>query len=167
MEDRDLDALMAIEQVSFPTPWSRGTYERELIRSQFGSYWVVSPGSTLTETTPHLLSYGGMWHTGNETHITTIAVNPEYRRRGLGEWTLLKLIFAARETGAELITLEVREFNDAAIHLYEKLGFHNLGVRRGYYMDTGEDALIMTLFAIHFPENWQKLERALDAVQAG
>ncbi len=165
MEAQDLDPLMAVEEVAFPTPWSRRTYERELVRSDFGSYWVGVPGVRNLPSAPKLLSYGGMWHTGNESHITTIAVHPRWRRRHIGVWTLLKLIVQARSKGAELITLEVRESNTPAIALYEKLGFHNVGVRRGYYMDTREDALLMTLFAIHFPENWAKIKQALREIE--
>ena len=156
----DLDALMRIEEVSFPTPWSMGTYRRELTRGQYGSYWVVVPGKEVNSDAPPLLSYGGMWRTGEEAHITTIAVHPQWRRRGLGEWTLLQLIGVARAGGAEVVTLEVRVSNQGAIRLYEKLGFQVVGRRNGYYINTREDALLMTLFAIHQPSTWQQLQQA-------
>lgn len=176
----DLDALMTIEEVSFPTPWSLGTYRRELTRSRYGSYWVVTPRTDAnsddahhTDThhtdaddndadgnVPRLLAYGGMWRTPEEAHITTIAVHPQWRRRGLGEWTLLQLIGVARAGGAEIVTLEVRVSNEAAIRLYRKLGFEAVGTRRGYYIDTREDALLMTLFGIQDPARWQQLQQA-------
>ena len=73
----DLDALMAIEEVSFPTPWSRRTYERELQHSNYGSYWVVSPGNSHAPTAPHLLAYGGMWHTGKRLLAETFYLPPD------------------------------------------------------------------------------------------
>lgn len=162
---QDLEPLMEIERVSFPTPWSEGTYRRELTRSRYGSYWVVVPAAHVNSEAPPLLSYGGMWRTDEEAHITTIAVHPEWRRRGLGEWTLLHLIGVARAGGAERVTLEVRVSNEPAIQLYEKLGFQMVGRRRGYYIDTREDALLMTLFAIHRPSAWQELQAARMAVE--
>lgn len=161
----DLDALMGIEQISFPTPWSLGAYQRELTGSLHGSYWVVCPGEGTGGAAPPLLAYGGMWRTGEEAHVTTIAVHPQWRRRGLGEWTLLQLIGVARAGGAEVVTLEVRESNDAAIQLYSKLGFEKVGRRSGYYMDTREDALLMSLFAIHQPAKWQRLQQARVSIE--
>ena len=81
MAEQDLDALMRIEEVSFPTPWSIGTYRRELTRSRYGSYWVVVPGEGVNSDAPSLLSYGGMWRMEDEAHVTTIAVDPQLRRR--------------------------------------------------------------------------------------
>ena len=161
----DLDALISIEQVSFPTPWSIGTYQREITRGLYGSYWVVCPGQNARTSAPPVLAYGGMWRTGEEAHITTIAVHPEWRRRGLGEWTLLNLINVARTGGAEIVTLEVRDSNDAAIRLYGKLGFQMVGMRRGYYMDTKEDARLMTLFAVDQPATWRRLLQERIAVE--
>ena len=161
----DLEALMTIEEVSFPTPWSMGTYRRELTRGQYGSYWVVVPGENVDGNVPPLLSYGGMWRTGEEAHVTTIAVHPQWRRRGLGEWTLIQLIGVARAGGAEVVTLEVRVSNHSAIQLYEKLGFEMVGRRKGYYIDRREDALLMTLFAIDRPSTWYRLEEARIAVE--
>ncbi len=131
-----------------------------MTRGLYGSYWVVTPGKGVNSDAPPLLSYGGMWRTGEEAHVTTIAVHPQWRRRGLGEWTLLQLIGVARAGGAEVVTLEVRVSNQAAIRLYEKLGFQTVGRRKGYYIDTREDALLMTLFAIHRPSTWQQLQQA-------
>jgi len=97
--------------------------------------------------------------------VTTIAVHPRWRRRQLGEWTLLKVIEAVRLNGACLITLEVRTSNDPAIALYRKLGFEEVGKRRGYYLDTGEDARLMTLFNIDQDRVWQPLQAELEAIE--
>ena len=161
----DLDAVLALEEVSFSAPWSANTYRREITRNEHGSYWVVSPRDEADSAVLPILAYGGMWQLGDEIHITTIAVHPRWRRRGLGEWTLLKLIAEARQSGARLVTLEVRTTNQPAIALYHKLGFENVGTRRGYYADTGEDARLMTLFAIDDASVWQALEGALDDIE--
>ncbi len=161
----DLDAVMAVENVSFPTPWSANTYRHEITRNAHGAYWVVSPRGAAARTIPPVLAYAGTWQLGDEVHITTIAVHPNWRRRKLGEWTLLNLIAAVRQHGARLVTLEVRTSNAPAIALYRKLGFEQVGLRRGYYIDTGEDAYLMTLFHIDDEKVWQALTAELAAIE--
>ncbi len=163
----DLPALMAIEQESFPTPWSEGTYRSELT-NRTASYWVVRPTATpLPPGTPPLLGYAGLWHLGDEAHVTTIAVHPSWRRRHLGEWLLIHLLGAARASGADSVTLEVRVHNRPAIELYHKLGFKTVGLRRGYYRDTGEDARLLTLNGLQDPSRWAALEARLREIEAG
>ena len=111
------------------------------------------------------LAYAGTWQLGDEVHITTIAVHPNWRRRKLGEWTLLNLIAAVRQHGARLVTLEVRTAKAPAIALYRKLGFEQVGLRRGYYIDTGEDAYLMTLFHIDDEKVGQALTAELAAIE--
>jgi len=161
----DVGAVMAIEKVSFPTPWSAGTYRHEITRNEHGAYWVVSPRGAVVRTAPSVLAYAGTWQLGDEVHVTTIAVHPNWRRRMLGEWTLLNLIAAVRRNGARLVTLEVRTSNAPAIALYRKLGFEEVGLRRGYYLDTGEDAYLMTLFHIDDEMVWQKLAAEIAAIE--
>lgn len=163
----DLPALMAIEHASFPTPWSEGTYRSEL-RNSTASYWVMRPGARrLPPDVPALLGYAGLWHLGDEAHVTTIAVHPDWRRRHLGEWLLIQLLGAAREHGADSVTLEVRVHNRPAIELYHKLGFKTVGVRRGYYRDTGEDARLLTLNGLQTPAQWEALQARLRQIEAG
>lgn len=142
----DVPAIGELELRCFPAPWSPETYRNELLHNRFGSYWVLRPQPDAGTTRPPILAYGGYWLLGDEVHIVTIATHPEYRRCGLGEHLLLQIIEQVRSEGAALITLEVRVSNRAAQRLYAKLGFVEVGRRRAYYQDNGEDALLMTLF---------------------
>ncbi|MBI2873950.1 MAG: ribosomal protein S18-alanine N-acetyltransferase [Firmicutes bacterium] len=134
---RDIDDIMAIERVSFPTPWSRHAFVSELSQNPYAEYYgAVQDG--------RLIGYGGMWLILDEAHVTNIAVLPQYRRRGVGEVLLKVLMEKAGLKGADWITLEVRESNLGAQRLYQKHGFSQKGLRRGYYTSTKEDAIIMS-----------------------
>lgn len=160
MQIQDLDAVMALEVVCFPTPWSRDLYVREIVANNSvansnvanstGTYWVLVPGPDETELPP-LLAYGGIWLIADEAHVTTLASHPAWRRHGYAGRVLVHLLEVARARGATLATLEARASNVAAIRLYEKLGFVAVGVRRGYYSDTREDARLLTLFDLDSP----------------
>lgn len=165
MQPDDLPAVLDLERRCFPSPWSEGTYRQEL-RNHMASYWVGRAG-VAHPPTPPVLSYAGLWLLGEEAHVTTIAVHPDWRRRHLGEWTLLRLLAAARDAGADLVTLEVRVANAPAIALYHKLGFVTVGLRRGYYRDTGEDARLLTLQELRTPAVWTPLRARLDALEQG
>jgi [ribosomal protein S18]-alanine N-acetyltransferase len=117
-----------------------------------------------------LVGYGGLWLMVDEAHITTIAVHPTYRGSGLGELMLVRMVDIAREIGARWLTLEVRRSNSIAQALYQKYTFKEMGVRRRYYSDDGEDALIMwtepldsELFNTAFVRNRAALAARLDA----
>lgn len=141
----DVPTIGELELLCFPAPWAPETYRHELLNNRFGHYYVLraSPGA---RDLPPIVAYGGYWLMGDEVHIVTIASHPRCRRRGYGEHLLRCLIEDAQARGATMITLEVRAGNRAAQGLYAKLGFVEVGVRRGYYRDNGEDALLMTLF---------------------
>jgi len=136
MRVRDLNAVMAIEEASFSTPWSRAAYHRELIVNGYATYLVGRLDG-------RLVSYGGMWVVLDEAHVTNIAVHPEYRRAGVGRLTMKTLERRALQLGASRMTLEVRVSNHAARRLYDSLGFRGTGIRRNYYSDTREDAIVM------------------------
>ncbi|MBE9227107.1 ribosomal protein S18-alanine N-acetyltransferase [Phormidium sp. LEGE 05292] len=104
-----------------------------------------------------LLAMGCQWAILDEAHITIVAVCPDYQHQGLGQAMLLVLLSRARQRGLERATLEVKASNQPAISLYEKFGFKVAGRRRGYYQDTGEDALILWLNGLHYPEFTQTL----------
>jgi ribosomal-protein-alanine N-acetyltransferase len=144
----DVPTVGDLEILCFPVPWSPDTYRNELLHNRFGHYWVLSPesGTESEEVLPPIVAYGGYWLMGDEVHIVTIATHPRLRRRGLSERLMLLMIGECRRAGASLVTLEVRVSNTAAQQLYSKLGFVEIGLRRGYYHDNGEDALLMTLF---------------------
>jgi ribosomal-protein-alanine N-acetyltransferase len=167
MTQADVDLVMELEVRCFSSPWSASTYRHEL-RMPRASYWVVRPGDHLPATVvPPILGYGGLWLLGDEAHITTIAVHPEWQRRHLGEWLLLRLIGVAHARAVQLVTLEVRVQNAPAIALYTKLRFEDVGIRKGYYQDTGEDARLLTLFGLQRPEVWHRLEARRQAIETG
>jgi ribosomal-protein-alanine N-acetyltransferase len=112
----------------------------------------------------NIFGYGGFWLMAGEAHISTIAVRPEWRRRGIGELLLVAMLERAVELGADLATLEVRVSNVAAQGLYEKYGFAKVGLHFRYYSDRGEDALIMTakrLTSAAFQSRFQRLKAEL------
>jgi ribosomal-protein-alanine N-acetyltransferase len=132
----DLDEVLAIEKASFQTPWSRGAFRYELTQNRVARSLVVRLGGELA-------GYLCMWEIGHEIHITNLAVHPKFRRRGLARALLGSVLEQARRKAVELVFLEVRPTNVEALTLYESLGFRVIGRRKGYYFDTGEDALVM------------------------
>ncbi|MGB9803150.1 ribosomal protein S18-alanine N-acetyltransferase [Desulfofundulus sp.] len=136
MSSRHLDEVLAIEQASFPTPWSRYAFTYELMHNEFAVYIVVLAGEKV-------VGYAGMWLVLDEAHVTNVAVHPDYRRRRIGRKLMQELMRRAVMLGARRMTLEVRTSNHVARRLYTSLGFVERGRRRGYYTDTNEDAVIM------------------------
>lgn len=136
MSAEDIDLVCEIESLSFKTPWSRESFAEELTKNSLARYIVAKVDGKVA-------AYGGMWIVLDEGHITNIAVHPDYRGRKIGEKLVRALIQKAKDNNAASITLEVRASNDAARSLYKKLGFEDSGIRKGYYADSGEDAIIM------------------------
>lgn len=136
MEEKDIDQIVKIEEECFTVPWSRVSFENELRINSFARYIVIEDGEKI-------IGYCGSWVILDEAHITNIAILPEYRGRKLGETLLKKVMEIARQEGAKRMTLEVRVSNHVAISLYRKLGFREGGIRKNYYTDNQEDALIM------------------------
>ena len=132
----DLDEVLAIERVSFQTPWSRGAFRYELTQNRVAHSVVMRSGRDL-------VGYLCLWEIGHEIHITNLAVRPDFRRRGVARALLGAMLDDGRRRGVELAFLEVRPTNIEALALYESLGFRMIGRRKGYYFDTGEDALVM------------------------
>jgi ribosomal-protein-alanine N-acetyltransferase len=170
MRPADLPYVDQIEQRSFPTPWSKTLYRRELERNPFSFYRVIratAAGKVLS--LPPILAYGGCWVMDDAAHILTIASHPELRRRCLGEWILLSLLRDAIERAAAQATLEVRIGNRVAIALYEKMGFVESGLRQGYYPPARghgrEDALLLTLSGLNRAEKGAEIERQLEEVR--
>ncbi len=129
---------------------------------------LLRPGTTVTPSEEvelrRVVGYAGLWLMVNEAHITTIAVAPDYQGRGVGELMLLALIDRSIALDALAVTLEVRVTNHVAQSLYRKYTFHETGVRKRYYSDNGEDALIMTTEDVntaHFQEVLARNRRAL------
>lgn len=159
MERRDIPEVMKIERKSFPTPWPESAYHYE-IRYRSNSYFyvlqpreVTSPGwwerlmhlgKPSEPGKPPILGYFGLRVLSDRAHLANIAVHPEWRRQGLGEFLLLTALEEAFQHERWQVTLEVRPSNRVAIRLYARAGFHRTGVRRGYYQN-GEDGVMMTL----------------------
>ncbi len=142
MRTDDIKQVMHIERVSFPAPWPATAYRYDLTKNDLATYLVLR--LMRPRRAPLLLGYGGFWLMVDEAHISTIAVHPQWRGRGLGAMLLLALAEVALRRGAERLTLEVRESNTKAQNLYRKYAFAVVGRRRRYYHDNDEDALIMT-----------------------
>jgi ribosomal-protein-alanine N-acetyltransferase len=168
MAPDDVEAIAELERRCFSAPWSAEAYRRELRQGRHSSYWVVRSGElSLTPNIhiPPILAYGGFWLMDDEAHIMTIATHPDWRRRKLGEWLLLKMIEEAKSADARLVTLEVRVSNAPAIALYTKLGFVEVGCRRRYYSDNDEDALLLTLFRLDDMRVWRGLQKKLERIE--
>ena len=132
----DIDAVQVVERASFPVPWPANAFRHELTQNKNAHYLVAREGD-------RIVGYAGLWLSLDEAHITTFAVLPDYRRRKIGERMLVALFDKSAKLGAEWMTLEVRASNLAAQKLYEKYGFRPAGIRRRYYSDNNEDAIIM------------------------
>jgi ribosomal-protein-alanine N-acetyltransferase len=131
----DLDSVVLIENVSFPSPWSKVLFEVELKRSPARYFTAEEEG--------RVLGYMGYWEAPQEAHIITLAVAPEARGKGVAKALAGYCMEYAAKQGARLATLEVRDGNGAGKALYESLGFRPVAIRRKYYQDNQEDAVVM------------------------
>ena len=131
----DAEGVAAVERESFPTPWSREDFWREA-SNDFACYIVALDDM-------EIIGFAGCWISFEEAQVTNIALTSAQRGRGLGKVLMAKLMRAAAERGAERMTLEVRPSNTSALRLYEGLGFAAIGVRKKYYQDNDEDAILM------------------------
>ncbi|MTK13807.1 MAG: ribosomal-protein-alanine N-acetyltransferase [Clostridiaceae bacterium] len=131
-----IDSVLAIDTLCFPTPWSRESFQKEIENNKFARYIIAKKGEVV-------IGYAGMWLILDEGHITNIAVHPEYRGIGAGKLLLEALIEICKIESINSITLEVRKSNIVAQSLYKKYGFIEEGIRKEYYGDNREDAIIM------------------------
>ncbi len=136
MDLSHIDDVIIIENLSFKTPWKKEDFVTELTRNICARYKVLIIDN-------RVVCYGGMWVLLDEAHITNIAVHPEYRGIGLGNVIVEQLIKESKKNNISSMTLEVRMNNISALNLYKKYGFIEEAVRKNYYQDTGEDAIIM------------------------
>lgn len=184
----DVPAVGRVERKCFPNPWPASAYRRELQDQRQNHYVVLralAPAgndahdeSTQARSLPRrsllplhlgrrheqeqipaqIIGFAGMWQSFDEAHVTTIGVDPAYRGQSLGELLLLSMFDAAMARGANWLTLEVRVTNEPAQALYRKYGFTVHGVRKRYYSDNNEDALIMWSRALSEPDVKAELE---------
>jgi len=137
LTSEDIAQVMAIERMSFPSPWSEQMVLEEL-SNPVSSFLVL-------EVEGRILGYLCAWWVDREVHLLSLATHPDARRRGVAKRLLRELIEAARAAGVERIFLEVRESNLIAQNLYSSMGFMEAGRRPMYYSDTKEDAIVMSL----------------------
>jgi ribosomal-protein-alanine N-acetyltransferase len=135
--ERDLDEIAEIARLSFPHPWTRAMFAQELSTQPLSRSYVVR--------SPHgVVAFCTAWLIVEELHINTLAVRPEFRGQGIGRRLLAFVLDEAHKQGARRVMLEVRASNAAAIALYAGFGFTTEAVRRGYYPDPPEDALVLS-----------------------
>lgn len=135
----ELEDILKIEKLSYSSPWPRSQFEKEL-KNQFSNKFVAKTDQDGRKT---VAAYIIFWVVAGEAHILNIAVHPDFRRKGIAKSLLVFALERLDEIGTREVFLEVRCSNIAARRLYEKFGFREIGIRRGYYGDNGEDAVVM------------------------
>lgn len=138
MTVEDVDSVVMIENQSFSVPWSRSAFKAEMVENDLAHYLVAHEEKKI-------VAYAGMWLILDESHVTNVAVLPDYRGQGIGKQIMTALILYAAQQGANRMTLEVRASNEVAKNLYRQFGFEEAGIRKNYYSDSHEDAIIMWL----------------------
>ena len=133
----DVEAVYAIELATFPAPWTLDSFHYEMRENQFAHYIVAE------DDDQQIIGFCGMWLVIDAAQITNVAVLERARGLGIGERLMVEAMNVAKEGGAETMSLEVRVTNTVAQNLYRKLQFQDGGIRKGYYTDNGEDALVM------------------------
>lgn len=133
----DIAEIVSIERLSFSTPWSETSFRSEV----YSRYSVTR----VAELNGVIVGYVCVKHLADECHLLDLAVHPDYRRRGIARALLDNVIQELRDEGCRFFYLEVRSSNYAARKLYEKFGFNMVGIRKGYYVNPAEDAVIMML----------------------
>ncbi len=159
MEISDIDAVIAVEAKAYGEHhWSKESFYNELSNDLARYFAAVDENN-------NLVGYAGCWQILEEAHITNIAVDVNFRRKNIGEALLKSIIDKCYEEKIKYITLEVRVSNTAAIGLYEKYGFKSLGVRKGYYQNNNEDALIMWTENIFYDKFKEEYNNNLDKLK--
>lgn len=152
MRRRHIPAVLRIEGRVYPRPWSAGLFLSELAQRNARAYLVARYNGKV-------VGYAGVMFFPDEGHITNVAVDPDFHRNKIGTRLLLELIEDARRRGVRSMTLEVRRANTGAQTMYRRFGFQTVGVRRGYYVETGEDAYVMCAEGLWTANYGRRLER--------
>ncbi|MCX8052817.1 MAG: ribosomal protein S18-alanine N-acetyltransferase [Armatimonadetes bacterium] len=158
MRREDLPRVMEIERECFPKPWSESAYLTEI--SNRSAYYVVAVADY------QIVGYAGMWIIMDEAHVTTLAVARTHRRLRIAEQLLVNLLDEAIRRGARRATLEVRQSNEAAQSLYRKFGFTPVALRKGYYTDNRENAIVMwvdDMNSLEFQASYRAIKQRLAA----
>ena len=151
MRRRHLRAVLRIEAQVYPRPWSLGLFVSELALRGSRAYWVARVDG-------YVVGYCGLMVSVDDAHVTTLAVDPAWHRRTIGSRLLLTLAREAVARGAAGLTLEVRMGNKGAQELYRRFGFRPAGVRKNYYVETNEDALVMWADDVNGAEYSRRLD---------
>jgi ribosomal-protein-alanine N-acetyltransferase len=151
MRRRHLRSVLRIENQVYPRPWSLGLFMSELALRTSRVYIVARVGATT-------VGYAGLMLTAGDGHVTTIAVDPEWHRTKIGTRLLLALARQGLARGVNALTLEVRMGNEAAQGMYRRFGFAPAGIRRNYYVETNEDALVMWAHEVGSDEYARRLD---------
>ncbi|MCU1454496.1 MAG: ribosomal-protein-alanine acetyltransferase [Acidimicrobiales bacterium] len=159
MRRSHLRSVLRIEAAVYPRPWSAQLFLGELAMSS-RCYVVARAGATVT-------GYAGLLLIADDGHVTTLAVDPPWQRHGIATRLLLELIRQGLERGVEQLTLEVRTSNRAAQELYRRFGFAPAGVRKAYYADNAEDALVMWAHDVATPAYAERLAAIAAALPGG
>jgi len=158
MRRRDVRAVMTIERQVFPEPWSAVIFNSELALKQGRAYRVAWAGRRAA-------GYVGVMFVEDEAHITTLAVAPEFQRRGVATQLMLAAVGLSLAQGCRHLSLEVAAGNERAQALYRRFGLAPVGVRKGYYPLTGEDAFVMWVYDIDLPVYAERLARIEEQVR--
>jgi [ribosomal protein S18]-alanine N-acetyltransferase len=160
MRRRHLPAVLRIEGKVYPRPWSAGLFLSELAQKGSRAYFVARHQG-------RVVGYAGVMILGDEGHITNIAVDPAFHRHKVGTRLMISLVEASRDRGARSMTLEVRRANAGAQTMYRNFGFTTVGVRRGYYVETGEDAYIMWAEGVWSDDYVRRLDDIRASLETG
>jgi len=160
MRRRHIRGVMAIERQVYPRPWSPNLFLSEMTDMRNRTYLVARIGRDV-------VGYGGVMSYGDEAHITTIAVDPAHHRRKIGTRLLFELVSEGIRMGARAVSLEVRVSNTGAQGLYRRFGFRPVGIRKGYYQETGEDALVMWADEVRAPGDRRRLASIMRDLPGG
>ncbi len=150
MRRRHLRSVLRIESQVYARPWSLSLFVSELALRTSRAYYVAKINGALC-------GYAGLMVTDDDGHITTLAVDPAWHRNKIGTRLLLTLAREAIRRGACNLTLEVRVTNHGAQEMYRRFGFRPAGIRKNYYVETNEDALVMWAHDVDTPDYWQRL----------
>ena len=143
MRPDDLDAVMEIERAAFRHPWSAELFRRELEHDWSTILVAAEPLTSAPHGSELIVAFLIFWLVHDEVHILNVAVEPAHRRKGVARALMTEAERRANQAGAALLTLEVRRSNQAALDLYRDFNYRAVGVRPNYYVDEGEDAIVM------------------------
>jgi len=137
--EKDVSQIAELDKICFSVPWSEQAFEKELKQNKLAFYIIAE-----VKETGQIVGYAGVWLIQEEGHITNVAVHPDFRRKHIG-MAIVEVLMkeSSKRAGTETFTLEARKSNTAAIELYKKFGFIEVGIRKGYYQENNEDAVIM------------------------